>query len=126
VSLSAADHAAIRAAESRLALAFEDPDPVAWVECYTEDAIFIGPGAPAIEGRAGLLAVAPQIAMSSVEIEADSTLGAGDFAATTGRASWVSGATDSGDRVQRRFLMVWRRDGDGQWRIAREFLNEAP
>ncbi len=126
MSLSAADHAAIRAAESRLALAFEDPDPIAWVECYTEDAIFIGPGAPPIEGRAGLLALAPQIAMSSVEINADSTLGAGDFAATTGDASWVSGATDSRDRVQRRFLMVWRRDGDGQWRIAREFLNEAP
>ncbi len=119
------DNDAIRAAELALAEAFEDPDPTAWVNSYTEDAIFVGPGNPAIEGRAALLAVAPQIAMSSLEIVADSTIGAGDFAATTGRATWVSGKRDSGaPTVRRRFLMVWRRDPDGQWRIARELLNE--
>jgi ketosteroid isomerase-like protein len=26
--------------------------------------------------------------------------------------------------VRRRFLMVWRRESDGRWRIAREMLNE--
>jgi ketosteroid isomerase-like protein len=26
--------------------------------------------------------------------------------------------------VRRRFLMVWRREPDGRWRIARESLNE--
>ncbi|MDP9283694.1 MAG: nuclear transport factor 2 family protein, partial [Actinomycetota bacterium] len=77
------DNDAIRAAELALAEAFEDPDPTAWVNSYTEDAIFVGPGNPAIEGRAALLAVAPQIAMSSLEIVADSTIGAGDLAATT-------------------------------------------
>jgi ketosteroid isomerase-like protein len=124
VSLSSPDAAAIRAAEKRLAESFEDPDPAAWVDCYTEDAVFVGPGAPAIQGRDALLAVAPQIEMSSVEISADTTIGAGDFAATSGRASWVSGPPDSGPTIRRRFLMVWRRDPDGQWRIAREFLNE--
>jgi len=82
VSLSSPDAAAIRAAEKRLAESFEDPDPAAWVDCYTEDAVFVGPGAPAIQGRDALLAVAPQIEMSSVEISADTTIGAGDFAAT--------------------------------------------
>ncbi len=125
MGLSSSDSAAIRAAELALAEAFEDPDPTAWVNSYTEDAIFVGPGNPAIEGRAALLAVAPQIAMSSLEIVADSTIGAGDFAATTGRAIWVSGKRDSGaPTIRRRFLMVWRRDPDGQWRIARELLNE--
>jgi len=124
VSLSPSDDAAIRAAEKRLAESFEDPDPAAWVDCYAEDAIFVGPGAPAIRGRDALLAVAPQIEMSSLEIAADSTIVLGDFAATTGRASWVSGPPDSGPTIRRRFLMVWRRDPDGQWRIAREFLNE--
>jgi ketosteroid isomerase-like protein len=63
--------------------------------------------------------------MSSVEIIAESTIGAGDFAATTGRASWVSGPNDSGaPTIRRRFLMVWRKDADGRWRIARELLNE--
>lgn len=125
MALSSSDVDAIRAAESALAEAFEDPDPTAWVHCYTADAIFVGPGAPAIEGRAALLAAAPHVAISSLEIVADSTIGAGDFAATTGRATWVSGQRDSGaPTVRRRFLMVWRKDPDGRWRIARELLNE--
>jgi len=125
VSLSPSDNTAIRAAESVLAQAFEDPDPTAWVSCYTEDAIFVGPGLPTIEGRAALLAVAPQTRISSMEIVAYSTIGAGDFAATNGRATWVSGPKDSGaPMIRRRFLMVWRRDADGRWRIARELLNE--
>jgi uncharacterized protein (TIGR02246 family) len=125
VTLSSSDITAIRAAEAALAEAFEDSDPTAWVSCYTEDAVFVGPGSPAIEGRAALLAVAPQVTMSSLEIVADSTIGAGDFAATTGRATWVSGPKDSGaPTIRRRLLMVWRRDADGRWRIARELLNE--
>ena len=125
MSLSPSDNTAIRAAESVLAQAFEDPDPTAWVSCYTEDAIFVGPGLPTIEGRAALLAVAPQTTISSMEIVAYSTIGAGDFAATNGRATWVSGPKDSGaPTIRRRFLMVWRRDANGRWRIARELLNE--
>ena len=125
MTLSTSDLSAIRAAERALAGAFESADPTAWVDFYTDDAIFVGPGAPAIEGRADLLAVAPQISISSMEIDAQSTLGSGDLAATCGRASWVSGPRGSdAPRVRRRFLMVWRRDPDGAWRIARELLNE--
>jgi ketosteroid isomerase-like protein len=123
--LSSLDISDVRAAEKALAEAFESPDRSAWVDFYTDDAIFVGPGAPAIEGRSALLDVAPQIAISSMEIVADSTLGTGDFAATIGRATWVSGAKGSdAPTVRRRFLMVWRREPDGRWRIARELLNE--
>jgi uncharacterized protein (TIGR02246 family) len=125
LTLSTSDISAIRAAERALAQAFEAPDLTAWVDSYTDDAIFAGPGAPAIEGRAALLEVAPQISISSMEIEARSTLGAGDLAVTFGRATWVSGPKGSGaPTVHRRFLMVWRRELDGAWRIAREMLNE--
>ena len=51
VVLSPSDVAAIRAAEKGLAEAFEASDPRAWVDFYTEDAIFVGPGTAAIEGR---------------------------------------------------------------------------
>lgn len=125
MTLSPSDVSAIRAAERALAQAFESPDLTAWVDSYTDDAIFVGPGAPAIEGRPALLEVAPRISISSMEIAVDSTLGAGDLAATFGRATWVSGPKGSGaPTVRRRFLMVWRRDLDGAWRIAREMLNE--
>lgn len=125
MTLSPSDIAAIRGAEQALADAFEAPDPAAWVDFYTEDAIFVGPGMPAIEGRDALLSAAPSVVISSMKIDADSTIGAGDFAATQGRGTWVSGPKGSdAPQVRRRFLMVWRRDADGRWRIARELLNE--
>ena len=125
MALPESDLEAIRAAEQALARAFEEPDRTAWVDFYTEDAIFVGPGMPAIEGRAAFLEAAREIAISSMEITADSTIGAGDFAATLGRANWVSGPKGSdAPTVRRRFLMVWRREHDGRWRIARELLNE--
>lgn len=125
LALSSSDIAAIRAAEKALAEAFEAPDPGAWVDFYTEDAIFVGPGAPAIEGRSAFLDAARVVTISSMEIAVDSTLGAGDFAATVGRANWVSGPKGSdAPTLRRRFLMVWRREPDGRWRIARELLNE--
>jgi hypothetical protein len=76
VGVSPSDNAAIRAAENLPAQAFEDPDRTMWVNSYTEDAIAAGPGSPTIDGRAALLAVVPQIAVSSLEIVADSTIGA--------------------------------------------------
>ena len=125
VALSTSDIAGIRAAEKALAEAFESPDPTAWVEWYTEDAIFVGPGTAAIEGRSALLEVAPRISISSMEIAVHSTLGADDLATTFGHATWVTGERGSGaPMVRRRFLMVWRRELDGVWRIAREMLNE--
>ena len=125
MALSTSDISSLRAAEEALAEAFESPDLTAWVDFYTDDAIFVGPGAPAIEGRSALLDAAPQISISSMEIVADSTLGTGEFAATLGRATWVSGPQGSdAPKVRRRFLMVWRRGSDGRWRIARELLNE--
>lgn len=124
MTLTPTDIAAIRTAEAALAEAFEAPDPTAWVYSYTEDAIFAGPGAAAIHGRAALLAVAPAVVISSMQIVAESTFGAGDLASTFGRASWVNGREPSDPTVRRRFLMVWRRDPDGQWRIARELLTD--
>jgi len=125
MALSPSDVAAIRAAEEALAKAFEDPDPTAWVDFYTEDAVFAGPGAPTIEGRAALLDAARETVISSLQIIADSTIGTDDFAATSGRASWVSGPKGSDSPEQRRrLLMVWRKEPDGRWRIARELLTE--
>ena len=41
MTLSSSDVAAIRSAEKALAEAFEASDPRAWVDYYTEDAIFV-------------------------------------------------------------------------------------
>jgi ketosteroid isomerase-like protein len=124
MALSPSDIAAIRTAEQALAEAFEAADPTAWVDFYTEDAIFVAPEVPTIQGRARFLEAAHNIVISSMQITADSTLGMGDLASTFGRATWVAGRKGSDAPVlRRRFLMVWRRDG-ARWRIAREVLND--
>ena len=85
-----------------------------------------GRSRPAIEGRLGLHDAAREFSISSMQIVADSTWEAGDFASTLGRARWVSGPKGGSDAPtqRRRFLVVWRREPDGHWRIARELLNE--
>ena len=123
--LSSFDVAALRAAEQALAESFEASDPTAWVDFHTDDAIFVPPGGTAIEGRAALLAHARQMTpLSSARIVAQTTDGDRDIAATLGSASWVNGPRDSGGTTSRvRCLIVWRREADGRWCIARELLN---
>jgi uncharacterized protein (TIGR02246 family) len=126
VALSASDVAALRAAEQALVESFEAADPTAWVDFYTDDAVFVAPGMEAIEGREALLTHArARTPLSSARIVARTTDGDGDIAATLGTASWVNGPSGSGGPTSHvRFLIVWRREGDGRWRIARELLNE--
>jgi uncharacterized protein (TIGR02246 family) len=125
VSASSSDIGAIRAAEQTLVESFEAADPTAWVDSYTDDAIFVAPGMAAIEGREALLAHARQMSpLSSARIDARTTEVEGDMAATLGTASWVSGPRGAEGTASRvRFLIVWRREPDGRWRIARELLN---
>jgi uncharacterized protein (TIGR02246 family) len=128
VSLSAQDITALRAAEQSLCESFENADATAWVEFYTDDAIMITAQGHEVQGREALLAVARQLTLSSFKIAAQTTDGDGDIAAVLGRGSWVSGVKGSGGPTTRvRFLIVWRRDADRPWRIARELLStDAP
>ena len=118
--LSDADVSAIQAAEKALEDALNDPDPTAWVDHYTDDAIFIGHNRPALEGRAALLAYSEQMpAVSSLRIEAVDIDGSGDHAIVVANVTGEMG----GVTVRVRSLLVWRREADGRWRVAREMLN---
>ena len=75
------DESEIRNAERSLAAALESPDPTAWVYMYTEDAMFVGPSAPAVQGRQALLEMARATkSLSSVSIQALRTEGSGNLA----------------------------------------------
>jgi len=83
------DEAEIRAAERALEMALESSDPTAWVYAYTEDAVFVAPGTPAVQGRAALLQMAQAMKpLSSVSITALRTEGSETLAYVYGRASW--------------------------------------
>ena len=122
------DESEIRNAERSLAAAIESPDPTAWVYMYTEDAMFVGPGAPAVQGREALLEMARAMRpLSSFSIQALRTEGSENLAYAYGLASWVSGRPpNAGASVNLRFVIVWRKEADGQWRVAQEILNAAP
>lgn len=122
------DEAEIRAAERALEQALQALDPTTWVYSYTEDAVFVAPGAPAVQGRAALLQMARAMKpLSSVSIQPIRTEGSANLATVYGNASWVSGKPpDAGHVTKVRLIIVWRKEADGQWRVAQELLNAEP
>lgn len=128
VELRAFNEAEIRAAERLLVQALQSSDPQAWVYMYTEDAVFVAPGAPAVQGRPALLSMAKAMKpLSSVSLQPVRTEGSGHLATVYARGSWVSGRPpDAGSVSNVRLIIVWRKEADGQWRIAQELLNAEP
>ena len=90
--------------------------------------MFVAPGAPAVHGRASLLEMAKAMSpLSSVSITSQRTEGSGNLACVYGHASWVNGRPpDGGATSNVRFIIVWRRETDGRWRVALELLHEKP
>lgn len=122
------NEAEIRTAERALEQALQSSDPTAWVYSYTEDAMFVAPGAPAVQGRAALLQMAKAMKpLSSVSIRPIRTEGSGGLATVYAHASWVSGRPpEAGSVAKMRGILVWRKEADGQWRVALELLNADP
>ena len=117
------DEAEIRAAEARLAAALGADDPTAWVFEYTEDAVFDGGGDHAVEGRAALLEMAAAMnPLSSVSIRPLRTQGHGDLAVVWFEGSWVSGPPADAPTLEVRGIILWRKETDGQWRVALEHV----
>jgi len=90
--------------------------------------VFVAPGAPAVQGREALTRLAKAMRpMSSVQIENIRTEGSGSVAAVYARGSWVNGAGEATESTTRvRLIIVWRKEGDGRWRIAQELLHPQP
>lgn len=118
----------IRATERALVQALQAVDPTTWVYSYTEDAVFVAPGAPAVQGRAALLEMARAMKpLSSVSLQPIRTEGSANLATVYGHASWVSGKPPNAGSVSRmRLIIVWRKESDGKWRVAQELLNAEP
>jgi ketosteroid isomerase-like protein len=120
------DESEIRAAEQALVAALESVDPLAWVDCYAVDAVFVGPGGPPVEGRAALLEMARAMQpLSSVTITPERTVGHGRIACVYGHGGWVTGRPPEpgSPRVDLRLVIVWRKDDDDVWRVAMEVLS---
>jgi ketosteroid isomerase-like protein len=114
----------IRAAERNLVGLLEDSDVEKRVAAYAVDAIFVMSGAPTVQGRKEM-SRRPKTRLFDVSLTPHSTEGYGPIACVYGDFACVVGRTTSseGQPLTMRFLIAWRKEPDGVWRIFREFLN---
>ncbi len=116
----------LRAAEARLIAHLQGDDPLAWVGDYAEDAVFQeGDGEP-VAGRAALTEVALAIGpLSNVVLVPVRTEVQGNLAYVQVRASYAVGP-EAGPTRWYRGVMIWRKEGDGVWRMLHEMLAPQP
>ena len=114
--------AAVDAGNRAFTAAFVRGDAKAVSELYTEDAQVIAPAAPVAKGRAAI-AAAWQKAMGSVKdvrLETADVESAGDLAYETGTVHLTG---RGGAITKERYLVVWKRAKDGQWKLHRDIWN---
>jgi ketosteroid isomerase-like protein len=96
---------------------------------YTTDAVLLEPGSAPIAGRPALLAMAKTMApLSAVKFSPERTECSGNLAYMYGRASWINGRPPAEGTASSVYLViVWRKEADGQWRVAQEvFVPDTP
>lgn len=97
----------------------EDDDARKRAEIYTDDATFVMPGTPVIEGRAEMLRQLENgTLLRSVTLTPSVIEARDDLAYAYGLFTCIQ----NGSPERLRFLMVLRKQTDGGWRVAREFL----
>jgi uncharacterized protein (TIGR02246 family) len=128
----AAIRATIEATEKSWSAAYLKADAAAIAALYTEDAASIPPSGELNRGREAI-AKQNQAAFDTVNVTArediteEVTL-AGDYAIEVGHFSWAgtSKKTSKPLKGQGRYVVVWRKDPDGTWRLFRDMGSDAP
>jgi ketosteroid isomerase-like protein len=116
---ASADEIEVAAALQSFVALLEDDDPRKRADIYTEDATFVMPGTPLIQGRAEMLRqLGNGTILRSVTLTPSAIEARDDLAYAYGLFTCIQ--NDS--VVTLRFLMVLRKQTDGAWRVAREFL----
>ncbi len=122
----AADEAAIRAAVKEWSAAAQAKDADKFGSFYAEDAALLLENAPDINGKAALreaiggMMQDPNFALS---FEADKVVVArsGDLAYETGSYSMtLSDAKKKPSTQTGHYVVVWQREADGSWKVARD------
>lgn len=120
---------AINAADAAFVKAFNAGDAAGVAALYTEDAVVMPPGQPAVEGRgaiestmAEMLAAAggPQLSLETTDIELMMSPGVGHTAVATG--TWTMNAADGSHLDHGKAMVVWRQTDDG-WKLSRDIWN---
>ncbi len=122
----------IQAREREWSAAFLAGDPVAVANLYTEDGAQVQPAGDWFRGREAITAgMKKQLDTLNVTAREDITeevIVAGDYVVEFGRFTYAA-TTKKGNKPATgagRYVVLWRKDADGQWRLHRDLGSEAP
>lgn len=117
---------AILAAGQALAEALTRHDADAAAALYTEDGVVMPPDAPPMAGRAAIAAFWRQavaaLGLKAARLVTLEVHSAGNLATEIGEATLDLAAATA----KVKFIVLWRRDGDGVWRLHRDIWNGSP
>lgn len=124
----AVDRAAIRALIEATETANNAGDVEAWVALFDDDAVYMPPSTPTISTREGLVEIAEAGFRhdADVDIEPLEIGVTGDWAWARTRVTGTVIVAGSGEvvDVNSRQIVIYRRDEDGRWKIARLIINK--
>lgn len=122
--------AGISQTSAQFEAAYNSGDAQAVAALYTEDGAVLPPGAPRIDGREGIAGLwqnfidadVRDLDLETVELEAS-----GDSATEVGRFT-LTAPDGQGGRITAggKYIVLWRRDADGVWRLHRDIWNNNP
>jgi len=125
---SATVRAAIEATNARFLEAFKRGDKTGLMASYADDAILMMPNEEAWRGREGLdkgfAGFLSQMSFKDGATKTEDVMVAGDLAVETGSFAWTL-QPKSGAEVKDKgkYLTVWKRQPDGEWKIVRDINN---
>lgn len=120
---------AIDSADARFGVAAMKGDVAALASFYTDDAMFMGPNAPAYRGHdaitknfADIIAAAK---LSAFKLQSTDVIASGDYAIETGtydQTFTLPKATKAIHDVGK-FVVIWKKQTDGSYKIIRDVWN---
>lgn len=111
---------------AKLAAALTRRDFDAAAALYTDDAQLLPPDAPIIHGRAAVKAfwseAVPAMSVKSATFNTLDVISSGDLAVEVGTARIET----TGGVASIKYVVAWKRGGDGRWRLHRDIWNGVP
>ena len=116
---------AIKVQSARFSQAYVENDLATQMSIYANDAVIAPPGRGFVagEGLRQYWTQAPGSAVISHRTIPDSIVVHGDLAYDWGRYEGAGGRVGSPLDFSGKYLIVWRRDADGMWRMVQDMWN---
>lgn len=125
---SGSARAAMQAENAQFVAAFKEGDAAKAAQIYTDDAIVLAPGGPAMRGReaivAGLGGWLSTVVVKDFAITSEDVTMSGDYAFETGSYTMTTQAKNATESQTEngKFLAVWKHQGSS-WKLVRDMWN---